>query len=231
VVPLLQVAVSSSELVTSLLVLVSSDTNEVQVLSAHCLARFSAWQGVAQQAICNFSSAEVSDTAGFLAPPYLVQQTHLKYACCTAVLVEIMLYQHQVGSWYTKGAYFALLVPGWLAFQYKGITSGLSLHLYPSCIYDIGVEQGILGRLSQVHGNHVFCLPSCPSGAEHTKYSSFMRTLPAHKPKDPGQRPYKAALQHWPSMQTVNVEHLGKTYQYAWCAGACLSADYSLGHG
>ncbi|KAL0031702.1 hypothetical protein WJX79_002013 [Trebouxia sp. C0005] len=53
-----KVAVSSSELVTSLLVLASSDTNEVQVLSTHCLARFAAWQGVAQQAICNFSSAE-----------------------------------------------------------------------------------------------------------------------------------------------------------------------------
>ncbi len=113
---------------------------------------------------------------------------------------------------------------------YQGI-SGLSLHVYPSCIYDIGVEQGILGRLSQVHGNHVFCLPSCPSGAEHTKHSSSMRTLPAHKSKDPGQTPYKAALQLWPSMQIVNIADLGKTYQYAWCAGARLSADCSFGHG
>ncbi len=69
--PLLQVAVSSSELFTSLLVLASSDTNEVQVLSAQCLARFAAWQGVAQQAICNFSSAEVSDTTSFLAITFL----------------------------------------------------------------------------------------------------------------------------------------------------------------
>ena len=69
--PFLQVAVSSSELVTSLLVLASSDTNEVQVLSTHCLARFAAWQGVAQQAICNFSSAEVNDAADFLAIPFL----------------------------------------------------------------------------------------------------------------------------------------------------------------
>ncbi len=70
--PLLQVAVSSSELVTSLLLLASSDTNEVQVLSAQCLARFAAWQGVAQQAICNSaSSAEVSDTVGFLAVTFL----------------------------------------------------------------------------------------------------------------------------------------------------------------
>lgn len=112
---------------------------------------------------------------------------------------------------------------------YRGI-SGLSLHLYPSCIYDPGVEQGILRRLSQVHGNHVFCLPPCPSGAEHTKHSSSMRTLPAHKPKDSGQRPHKAILQLWPSMQIANIEDLGKTYQYAWCAGACLSADFSFGH-
>lgn len=69
--PLLQVAVSSSELVISLLVLASSDTNDVQVLSTHCLARFAAWQGVAQQAICNFSSAEVNDAASFLAVPLL----------------------------------------------------------------------------------------------------------------------------------------------------------------
>ncbi len=64
--PLLQVAVSSSELVTTLLVLASSDTNEVQVLSAQCLARFAAWQGVAQQAICNISSAEVMTRPAFL---------------------------------------------------------------------------------------------------------------------------------------------------------------------
>lgn len=108
---------------------------------------------------------------------------------------------------------------------------GLSLHLHPSCIYDIGVEQGILGRLSQVHGNHVFCLPSCASGAEHTKHSSSVCTLPAHKPKDPGQTPYKAALQLWPSVQVVDIEDLGKTCQCAVFTGACLSADSSFGHG
>ncbi len=69
--PLLQVAVSSSELVTSLLVLASSDTNELQVLSSQCLARFAAWQGVAQQAICNFSSAEVNGAGNFLLIPFL----------------------------------------------------------------------------------------------------------------------------------------------------------------
>ena len=90
--------------------------------------------------------------------------------------------------------------------------SGLSLHLYPSCVYDIGVEQGVRGRLSQVPGNHVFCLPLCPSGAEHTQHSSSMRTLPAHKPKDPGQTPYNAALHLWPSMQIVNIADLGKSY-------------------
>ncbi len=45
------------------MVLVLSDATEVQVVSAHCLARFAAWQGVAQHAICTPDNADVSRQA------------------------------------------------------------------------------------------------------------------------------------------------------------------------
>ena len=54
-----QIAVASADIVSDLLTLASSDSSEVQVCSAHCLARFAAWQGVAQQAICTPKNAEV----------------------------------------------------------------------------------------------------------------------------------------------------------------------------
>ena len=56
---ILQVAISSVELIGSIMVLASSDNTEVQTVSMHCLARFAAWQGVAQQTICTLDSADV----------------------------------------------------------------------------------------------------------------------------------------------------------------------------
>lgn len=55
----MQIAVASPDLVTGLLTLASSDSNEAQTYSAHCLARFAAWQGAAQLAICTPKNAEV----------------------------------------------------------------------------------------------------------------------------------------------------------------------------
>ena len=55
----MQIAVGSPDIVTGLLTLASSDSNEVQTCSAHCLARFAAWQGAAQLAICTPKNAEV----------------------------------------------------------------------------------------------------------------------------------------------------------------------------
>ena len=55
----MQVAISSTDLISSLVLLLSSDSNDIQVASAHCLARFAAWQGVAKQTLCTGANAEV----------------------------------------------------------------------------------------------------------------------------------------------------------------------------
>ena len=55
----MQVAVSCSEVVSSLTRLVGSDVSEVQVIGAQCLGRFAAWQGVTQRNICTPDNAEV----------------------------------------------------------------------------------------------------------------------------------------------------------------------------
>ena len=63
---MLQIAVSSSDVVDSLLALASSESTDVQNFSAHCLARFAAWQGVARQAISTPRNAEVGVCASLL---------------------------------------------------------------------------------------------------------------------------------------------------------------------
>lgn len=68
---LLQTAVSSPDIVSSLLLLVNSDSNEVQTYSAHCLARFAAWHGAAQQAICTPQNAEVWLHLQYISPDVL----------------------------------------------------------------------------------------------------------------------------------------------------------------
>ena len=55
----MQIAIGAPDIVTGLLTLASSDSNEVQTCSAHCLARFAAWQGATQVAICTTKNAEV----------------------------------------------------------------------------------------------------------------------------------------------------------------------------
>ena len=55
----MQIAVSSPDIVNSLLALATSDSSEVQSLSAQCLARFAAWQGDPQKVICTPANAEV----------------------------------------------------------------------------------------------------------------------------------------------------------------------------
>lgn len=164
----LQIAVASADIVSSLLTLASSDSNEVQVCSAHCLARFAAWQGVAQQAICTPKNAEVMLSICLTDVPCLPLPLTLPIRP-PAESLESLLPQQQNNSWSPKGnlSHTHLLsdVVFCVLFMRSKCSTQPDLRVQ-QLVGPAGCEQRVLRRLPQMLGKHVLCLPECMPAAQ-----------------------------------------------------------------
>lgn len=175
----MQIAVGSLDIVTSMLTLASCDSIEVQTCSAHCLARFAAWQGATQLAICTPKNAEVRLCVCLsnlmrlpvpLTPPV------------SAESLESMLSQQQDNSWSFKGNFLDLPLQS----HVECPIPVLKIVVSP---WHTGCEQRVLGGLSEMHGKHVLCITWRMSAAQLLQQSPTGCFVPAPHSQNPGRSP------------------------------------------
>ena len=90
-----------------------------------------------------------------------------------------------------------------------------------------GPEQGVSGRVFEMHGQHVLCIRWCMPAAQLPQHGSTGGFVPAHQPKDSGELSTSTAIRTKFCLQTLFSQAVMQT----WClsAGASLSADSCSG--